>query len=136
MNLQNHDVKLMDLDDSVELFTLDKKVFDAKIVNVYDGDTCYAVFMLYNTPVKFKIRMNGYDSPEMKPLLSNPNRDKEKELAIQPPTISEIDNLKSSAEGPSVTNSNENIHLHYIGAVSLVAVILGVTAFGVYLVKK
>ena len=63
-------------------------------------------------------------------------KNKEKELAIQPPTISEIDNLKSSAEGPSVSNSNENIHLHYIGAVSLVAVILGVTAFGVYLVKK
>jgi hypothetical protein len=61
---------------------------------------------------------------------------KESATPIQPPTISQIDSLKSSAEGPSVSNSNENIHLHYIGAVSLVAVILGITAFGVYLVKK
>ncbi len=34
-------------------------------------------FLLNKHPVKFKIRMDGYDSPEMKPPLSQVNRDKE-----------------------------------------------------------
>ena len=64
-------------DDSLELFSLDKNIVDVKIVRVYDGDTCFGVFLLQNRPVKYKIRMFGYDSPEMKPLLKTPNRDKE-----------------------------------------------------------
>ena len=72
-NLNN----LNDLTDDIELFTLEGKNFDAKIVRVYDGDTCFAVFYLNNQPVKFKIRMFGYDSPELKPSLSLPNREKE-----------------------------------------------------------
>lgn len=63
-------------------------------------------------------------------------QNKKEEKEINPPTISQIDSLNSNVEGPSVSSSNENIHLHYIGALSMVAVILGVTAFGVYLVKK
>jgi endonuclease YncB( thermonuclease family) len=77
----NNEINLDKLNDSVELFSLEKLEIKAKIVKVYDGDTCYAVFILDNKPVKFKIRMNGYDSPEIKPLLSHPNRDKEIEAA-------------------------------------------------------
>lgn len=69
------------LDDTIELFSLDKQKFEAKIVRVYDGDTCFAAFIWNKKPVKFKIRMEGYDSPEMKPLLSQSNRDKEIESA-------------------------------------------------------
>ena len=68
---------LDNLDDTVELFSLEEKTFQAKIVRVYDGDTCFAVFFMNNLPVKFKIRMEGYDSPELKPSLSLPNREKE-----------------------------------------------------------
>ena len=49
--------------------------------NVYDGDTLSILFVYNGIPVKYRCRANGYDSPEMKPLLSNPNRIKEKELA-------------------------------------------------------
>ena len=35
-----------------------------------------------NEIVKWRCRCLGYDSPEMKPLLKNPNREKEKELAL------------------------------------------------------
>ena len=63
-------------DTSVELFSLNNKIVYAKIVRVYDGDTCYAVFMLHGKPVKFHIRMEGYDSPEIKPLLKTLNREK------------------------------------------------------------
>lgn len=69
-NLEKYD------DNSVELFSLNNKIVYAKIVKVYDGDTCYAVFMLNGKPVKFHIRMEGYDSPEMKPLLKILNREK------------------------------------------------------------
>jgi micrococcal nuclease len=74
-DLQNVD------DNMVQLFSLDKQVYPAKIVRVYDGDTCFAVFKLNNQFVKFKVRMEGYDSPEMKPSLENKNREKEKKEA-------------------------------------------------------
>jgi endonuclease YncB( thermonuclease family) len=74
---QSVDKKLNNFDDSIELFSLEGKKLRAKIVRVYDGDTCFAVFLLNNKPVKFKIRMDGYDSPEMKPPLAQENRDKE-----------------------------------------------------------
>ena len=50
-------------------------------VNIYDGDTLSIIFVYNGIPVKYRCRALGYDSPEMKPLLSNPNRIKEKDLA-------------------------------------------------------
>ena len=70
-------------DNNVPLFTLEKRVVKAKIVRVYDGDTCFAVFKLNNDFVKFKIRMEGYDSPEIKPALDISNREKVKKEAKQ-----------------------------------------------------
>jgi micrococcal nuclease len=82
-NEKNSNIEMLKTfnDDSLPLFTLDKCVFDAKIVRVYDGDTCFAVFKLHNNYVKFKIRMEGYDSPEIKPELNSKNREKEKKEA-------------------------------------------------------
>ncbi len=76
-------INLNDLTDDVKLFTLENEIFDAKIVRVYDGDTCFAVFFLNNQPVKFRIRMFGYDSPEMKPSLNLPDRENEIKKAHQ-----------------------------------------------------
>ena len=75
-NIDNFD-NLQNLTDDIELFTLEGKTFQSKIVKVYDGDTCFAVFYLNNQPVKFKIRMYGYDSPELKPSLNLANREQE-----------------------------------------------------------
>jgi endonuclease YncB( thermonuclease family) len=73
---------LMDLDgEQVMLFSLDGRVVAAKIVSVYDGDTCFAVFRMGDEFVKFRLRIKGYDSPEMKPPLNQVNREKEKEDA-------------------------------------------------------
>lgn len=53
------------------------KCVTAKIISVYDGDTCNAIFKLdtglpyYN----YKIRLVGIDTPEIKPSLQLPNRD-------------------------------------------------------------
>jgi micrococcal nuclease len=80
LKIQEQELKNIN-DDSVQLFSLDKQIYPAKIVRVYDGDTCFAVFKLHNEYVKFKIRMEGYDSPEIKPSLENKNREKEKKEA-------------------------------------------------------
>ena len=52
-----------------------------RVVDVYDGDTC-KVLMNYRGQIDlWTVRMNGYDCPEIKPLKSHPNREKEKEAA-------------------------------------------------------
>lgn len=45
-----------------------------KVLRVYDGDTLYVAIQIHGSVWKYKVRMLGYDSPEMKPLLSAPNR--------------------------------------------------------------
>jgi endonuclease YncB( thermonuclease family) len=49
--------------------------------NIYDGDTLSIIFIYNGKPVKYRCRALGYDSLEMKPLLSKPNREAEKRLA-------------------------------------------------------
>lgn len=62
-------------------FSLNNYSTWVRVVDVYDGDT-FKVIMSYRGYVnQWTVRMNGYDSPEMKPLKSNPNREKEKEAA-------------------------------------------------------
>ncbi len=67
--------------DSIPYFTFKDKVFTALCSSVYDGDTFTAIFEYNNEIIKYKCRCYGYDSPEMKPLLSKENRDEEIKLA-------------------------------------------------------
>ena len=66
-----------------EYFSFVGKTFFAKPCNIYDGDTFSIIFLHNNNVIKYRCRCLGYDSPEMKPSLSNPNRDKEKALAVR-----------------------------------------------------
>jgi endonuclease YncB( thermonuclease family) len=66
---------------TVPYFSWKGKTFYAKASNIYDGDTFSICWIWKDEPIKYRCRCLGYDSPEMKPSLSNPNRDKEKELA-------------------------------------------------------
>ena len=50
--------------------------------NIYDGDTLSIIFIYNGNRIKYRCRCLGYDSPEMKPLLSNPNRENEKVFAL------------------------------------------------------
>lgn len=52
--------------DNTKLFTFDGQVKIAKCVDVYDGDTITVVFKHDNKYQKFKVRMLGYDSPELR----------------------------------------------------------------------
>ncbi|MFA6165797.1 MAG: hypothetical protein WC700_04215 [Gemmatimonadaceae bacterium] len=48
--------------------------FLAKVVSLYDGDTVRVVFRFNHELVQYRVRMAGYDSPEMKPPKNSPNR--------------------------------------------------------------
>jgi endonuclease YncB( thermonuclease family) len=48
-----------------------------KIVECYDADTCKIALPLQNVFYKFTCRLNGIDTPEMKPHKDKPNRDAE-----------------------------------------------------------
>lgn len=48
-------------------FSFNDEVHLTKVVKCYDGDSIYCVFKHNKKYSKFKIRMDGYDSPEMKP---------------------------------------------------------------------
>ena len=73
--------RLKTQDNSVPLFSLSGQVFDAKVVEVYDGDMCSVVIYYNKSFHKFKVRCNGYDCPERKPLKSEKVRDKMIEIA-------------------------------------------------------
>tara|TARA_B100000161_G_C33549643_1_gene414757 strand:- start:1411 stop:1902 length:492 start_codon:yes stop_codon:yes gene_type:complete len=75
--------KLKNLDNDVPLFDLKGKIYSAKVVDVYDGDTCTIVLYLNNNFTKFKLRCLGYDSPEMKPPKDIKDRDKLINMAIK-----------------------------------------------------
>lgn len=61
------------------------RTIEAKIVKVYDGDTCWAVFHHDGEYYRHKIRLAGIDAPEMRPALSIKDHkrelEKEKERA-------------------------------------------------------
>ena len=59
--------------EDIPMFSIEGK-FDAKVVDVYDGDTCTILLFNDNKVEKFKVRCLGYDSPEMKPSKSINNR--------------------------------------------------------------
>ena len=65
----------------IPYFSFKGKRFIVKPVNIYDGDTFSSIFFFNGEKMKYKCRCMGYDTPEMKPSLSNPNREKEKEAA-------------------------------------------------------
>lgn len=62
-------------------YGFDNLTMMAKVVSVYDGDTCTAVVKINGKYQKIKVRCYGYDSPEMKPSKSLKDRNVEIERA-------------------------------------------------------
>jgi endonuclease YncB( thermonuclease family) len=63
--------------EDVLLFSLNGLNTFGKVVEIYDGDTCKIILYYNQEFYKFTCRLNGLDTPEMKPLLSKLNRDNE-----------------------------------------------------------
>ena len=75
--------KLKLADKSTPVFTLEGDMKLCKVVDIYDGDTIKVVFMDNNRINKWNIRMEGYDSPEMRPSRKLENRDEIKKKAVE-----------------------------------------------------
>ena len=60
--------------DSFKKFTLKNIKVPCKIINIYDGDTLTIGCRIWNNNFKIKVRMYGYDSPELRPKLNILNR--------------------------------------------------------------
>lgn len=60
-----------------EKFTYQGHKCKAKVVDIYDGDTLTLVFRYGGKLQQHSCRMEGYDSPEMKPPKTQQNRDRE-----------------------------------------------------------
>jgi micrococcal nuclease len=58
------------------------KVLKAKVVDVYDGDTCTIVYYQGTTAHKRKFRLYGVDSPELKVGKHVENRDQIKQRGL------------------------------------------------------
>jgi len=80
----NENDKLMELlkeqTNDLPLYSL-KGSYCCKVVDVYDGDTVTIILINRGQFEKYKLRMYGYDSPEMKPLKSITNREEIKNKA-------------------------------------------------------
>ena len=69
---------IQNLDESkFKKFSLNGIKTNCKILSIYDGDSITIGCKVWGRYFKLKVRMFGYDSPEMKPLLNKPHREKE-----------------------------------------------------------
>ena len=74
---------LENCDSKIKSFSLENNIYECKVVSVYDGDSCKVVFPLNGNLYKWNVRMDGYDTPEMRPKRNNPHREAEKAAAIE-----------------------------------------------------
>lgn len=67
MNCLNKKKNLLDLDSSIEKFTLKNIIIDSKVVEIYDGDSVKVIFKLFDKKIfKWNCRLNGINTPEFK----------------------------------------------------------------------
>ncbi len=66
----------------VKYFSFAGRRLIVKPCNIYDGDTFSILFEWKGEVIKYRCRCVGYDTPEMKPSLKDPNREKEKQKAL------------------------------------------------------
>ena len=82
--MKEHIINLLkcSTNDNVKNFSLCNKTFTSKCVSIYDGDTATFSILLHNQLYKFKMRLSGIDTPEMRPSKKKHNRELEKKASI------------------------------------------------------
>ena len=58
--------RLKNIDPKIPIFDFNGYSTIARIVNIYDGDTCHVIFRRWRKVIRLRIRMAHYDSPEIK----------------------------------------------------------------------
>ena len=66
---------------NTDTWSFKNKFIYCKILKIYDGDTLWGAIKINRKVYKIKIRLEGIDTPELKPPKSQKNRDKEIEAA-------------------------------------------------------
>jgi endonuclease YncB( thermonuclease family) len=69
--------KLIDAPITTSYLNLENVFTICKVVSVYDGDSCKVIIPFKDNLYKWNVRLYGYDTPEMRPSRSKPNRDEE-----------------------------------------------------------
>ena len=69
------DTELLNSANTVNYFTLNSNVKRALVLDVYDGDTVTLIFKHNNEMNKWKVRLLGINSPEIRPRKNVENRD-------------------------------------------------------------
>lgn len=77
LNSNKQNQKLSEMTENTPEFSLKGEVYKTKIVRVYDGDTLFCIFKFNGKYSQFRVRMLGYNSPEMKPNSSIPEEERE-----------------------------------------------------------
>lgn len=72
--MEDTNIDLETQTDAIPFFSFNNQTYKAKVVSCHDGDSICVIFYFDGKFQKFKIRLYGIDAPEMKPLLSNKNR--------------------------------------------------------------
>ena len=54
------------IDKCIPKFSFKNKVIFGKVVKIYDGDTCQINIYIQNELFRFNVRLDGYNSPELK----------------------------------------------------------------------
>jgi endonuclease YncB( thermonuclease family) len=67
----------------VQYFSFEGYKTIAKLVSIYDGDTCTLIFNYHGKIVKHKCRIYGIDCPELAPNKDNKNREEEINKSIE-----------------------------------------------------
>lgn len=61
--------------DTTPPYTFDNNKYYCKVIDIYDGDSITVAIRFNKIIYKHKVRMYGYDSPELKPRRNIPDRD-------------------------------------------------------------
>lgn len=90
---------------STPFFSLNNKETYCKLVDIYDGDTITCILPLFDSYYKFKIRLNGIDTAEIKSkniILKNLAIDAKKRLVQLTTKQSFCDNIEDYLENTPV----------------------------------
>ena len=63
--MSTHELEHLDYS-KVPKFSLKDNIYEAKVIQVYDGDTITAIFKFADKFFKWNCRLDGIDTPEMK----------------------------------------------------------------------
>lgn len=119
---QEFDISNIDIN-NIAFFGIKNMTFRAYVIDCYDGDTIICIINFRGKLYKQKIRMFGYDSPEMRPSTKIPTeeRNKIKDKAIEAKKYLEslIKNKWIHLEIPDSKEHNEKYNGRELGIVKL-----------------